>query len=89
VNLFNCVSVLQWKVSNHEVSLLCTVLHREAFVALKETGRIKPVYEVVRCLQNKCISLLKHVLTNSFLQSMIAQLVLNLLKSRDTIAMLQ
>jgi len=65
------------------------VLHRRAFVAFTKTGLIKPVYEVVGCLQNKCISVLTLVLTSSFPQSMIAQLVLNLLKSRDTIAMLQ
>jgi len=47
------------------------------------------VYEVVGCQQNKCISVLTHVLTSSFPQSMIARLVLNLLKCRDTIAMLQ
>jgi len=47
------------------------------------------VYEVVGCLQNEGISALTHVLTSSFLQSMIARLVLDLLKSRDTIALLQ
>jgi len=54
-------------------------------------GRIKPGYEVVRCLclqiQSKGITVLTHALTaNSFPQSMIARLVLNLLKPRDTIA---
>jgi len=68
---------------------LCYVLHRYNSDAFTETGLIKPVYEVVGCLQNKCISVLMHVLTSSFLQNMIARLVLNLLKSRDTIAVLQ
>jgi len=68
---------------------LCYVLHRYASIAFTETGLIKPVYEVVRCLQNKCISALMNVLTSSFPQSMIKRLVLNLLKSRDTIAMMQ
>ena len=67
---------------------LCYVLHRWAVEAFTETVLIKPVYEVVGCLQNKSISALTHVLTSSFRQSMIARLVLNLLKSRDTIAML-
>jgi len=68
---------------------LCYVLHRLAFVAFTETGLIKPVYEVVGCLYNKCISALTYVSTSSFPQNMIARLVPNLLKSRDTIAMLQ
>ena len=51
--------------------------------AFTETGLIKPVYEVVRYLLNKCISFLTNVLTSSFRQSMIARLVLNLLKSRE------
>jgi len=68
---------------------LCYVLHPYASVAFTETGLIKPVYEVVRYILNKCISFLTNVLTSSFPQSMIARLVLNLLKSRDTIAMLQ
>jgi len=66
---------------------LCYVLHRKAFVAFTETGLIKPVYEAVG--PTKSISALTHVLTSSFPQSMVAQLFLNLLKSRDTIAMLQ
>jgi len=57
-------------------------------------GRIKPVYEVLGCLspqtQTKRISVPMHVLTaSSFPQSMFARLVLNLLKSRDTITVLQ
>jgi len=68
---------------------LCYVLHRYASAAFTETGRIKPVYEVVGYLQNKCISSLTNVLTSSFPQSRIPRLVLNLLKSHDTIAMLQ
>ena len=68
---------------------LCYVLHRYASVAFTETGLIKPVYEVVRYLLNKCISFLTNVLTISSPQSMIARLVHNLLKPRDTIAMLQ
>jgi len=66
---------------------LCYVLHRYASVAFTETGLIKPVHEVVGCRQ--CISALTNVLTSSFPQSMIARLILNLLKSRDTNAMLQ
>ena len=53
---------------------------------LKLSGRNCPVD---RYLLNKCISSLTNVLTSSFPQSMIARLVLNLLKSRETIAMLQ
>jgi len=45
---------------------LCYVLHGKAFVAFTETGCIKPVYEVVGCQQNKCISVVMHVLTSSF-----------------------
>ena len=67
---------------------LCYVLHCYDSDAFTETVLIKPVYEVVRYLLNKCISSFTNVLTSSFLQSMIAQLVLNLLKSRETIAML-
>jgi len=67
---------------------LCYVLHRYDSDAFTETGLIKPLYEVVRYLLNKCISFLTNVLTSSFPQSMIARLVLNLLKSRETIAML-
>ena len=68
---------------------LCYVLHRYDSDAFTETGLIKPVYEVVRYRLNKCISFLTNVLTSSFPQSMIARLVLSLLKSRETIAMLQ
>ena len=68
---------------------LCYVLHRYDSDAFTETGLIKPVYEVVRYLLHKCISFPTNVLTSSFSQSMIARLVLNLLKSRETIAMLQ
>ena len=68
---------------------LCYVLHRHDSDAFTETGLIKPVYEVVQYLQNECISFLTNVLTSSFPQSMIARLVLKLLKSRDTIAVLQ
>ena len=68
---------------------LCDVLHRYDSDVFTETGLIKPVYEVVRYLLNKCISSLTNVLTSSFAQSLIARLVLNLLKSRETIAMLQ
>jgi len=63
-------------------------------VVFTEIARIKTVYEVVGCLslqiESKRISFLMHALTaSSFPQSMIARLVLNLLKSRDTIAVLQ
>ena len=68
---------------------LCYVLDRYDSDAFTETGLIKPVYEVVRYLLNKCISFLSNVLTSYFPQSMIARLVLNLLKSRDTNAVLQ
>ena len=54
-----------------------------------ENGPIKPVYELVGCLQNKSISALTKCINELFPQSMIARLVLNLLKSHDTIAMLQ
>ena len=67
----------------------CYVLHRWALIAFTDTDLIKPAYEVVGCLQNKCISALTHLLTSSFPQNMIARLVLNLLKSRDTIAILR
>jgi len=87
VDWFNYVSLLQWKVSNHEVSLLC--IKSLGFCYVHRNWRIKPVYEVVGWLQNKCISVLMHVLMNSFPQSMIVQLVLNLLESRDIIAVLQ
>jgi len=58
-------------------------------------GRIKPVYEVVGCCTVVCRHKIasfrsQHALTASSLpQSMIARLVLNLLKSRDTTAVLQ
>jgi len=68
---------------------LSYVSHRYDSDAFTETGLIKPVYEVVGCLLNKGIFALRHVLTSSLPQSMIARLILNLLKSRDTIAMLQ
>jgi len=71
------------------IKCLCYVLHRYASVAFTDTGLIKPVYEVVGYLQNKCTSSLTNVLRSSFPQSMIARLVLNLLKSCDTITMLQ
>jgi len=67
---------------------LCYVLHRHDSDAFTRTGLIKPVYEVVQYLLNECISFLTNVLTSSFPQSMIARLVLNLLKSREAIAML-
>ena len=111
---FSYVSLLQWDVSNHEVSLLCFtslwfwcihrnwshqtsvwncaicyVLHHYDSDAFTETGLIKPVYEIVRYVLNTCISFLTNVLTSSFPQSMIARLVLNLLKSHEIIAMLQ
>jgi len=68
---------------------LCYVLHRYDSDTFTETGLIKPVYEVVRYLLNKCISFPTNVLPSSFLQSMIARLVLNVRNSRETIAMLQ
>ena len=68
---------------------LCYVLHRQDCIAFTNTGLIKPVYEVVGCLQNQCISVPTNLLTSSFPQSMTARLDLNLLKSRYTIAMLQ
>jgi len=71
------------------MNYLCYVLHRYASVAFTETGLIKPVYKIVGYLQNKCISSLTNVLTSSFPQRMIARLVLNPLKTRDTTAMLQ
>jgi len=49
----------------------------------------KKTKQMQGCLQIKRISALTHVLTSSFPQSMIARLVLNLLKSRDTVAMFQ
>jgi len=71
---------------------LCYVLHRYAFVALTETSRIKPVYEVVGYLvyrhKTNALPFLMNALPSSFPQSMIARPVLNLLKSRDTIAVL-
>jgi len=58
-------------------------------------GRIKPVYEVVGCLslytQSKKISVPHACIDSEFIsaQSMIARLALNLLKSRDALAVLQ
>jgi len=72
---------------------LCYVLHRQAFVALTETSGIKPVYEVVGCViyrhKTNALPFLMNALTSSFPQSMIGRPVLNLLKSHDTIAVLQ
>jgi len=48
VDWFNYILLLQWKVSNHEKSLLCVT--SLGFVALTETSHINPVYEVVGCL---------------------------------------
>jgi len=47
------------------------------------------MYEVVGKLVIKWISAPTNVLTSSFPQSTIARLILDLLKSRDTIAMFQ
>jgi len=69
------------------------MLHRWVFVVFTQIGRIKPVCEVVGYLspqtQTKRVSVPMHALTaSSFPQSKIARLVLNMLKSRDTIAVL-
>jgi len=49
---------------------LCYALHRLAFVALTETSRIKPVYEVVGCLiyrhKTNALPFFMNVLTSSF-----------------------
>ena len=70
------------------IKCLCYVLHCYDSDAFTETGFIKPVYEVVRYLPTKQMHILSHECI-SFPQSMIARLVLNRLKSRETIAMLQ
>jgi len=58
-----------------------------------ETSRIKPVYEVVGCHiyrhKTDALPFLMNALTSSFPQSMIARPVRNLLKTCDTIAVLQ
>ena len=53
----------------------------------KETCFIKPVYEVVGCLQNICISVLTQVLTSSFPRR--SDCATGSQSARDTIAMLQ
>jgi len=77
------------------------ILHGSFFVAFIKLGRIKPLYEVVGCLlsqsvkQTMCllnckrISVPMHTSTaNCFPQCMYGRLVLDLLESRDNIAVL-
>ena len=68
---------------------LCYVLHRYDSDGFTDTGFIIPMFEVVGELLITWFSAPTNVLTSSFPQSIIARLVLNLLKSRYTIAMLQ
>jgi len=76
------------------MNYLHQILHPLVFVSFTKIGRIKPVCEVMGCLslkiQGKRISERMRALTaSSFSQSIIARLVLNLLKSRDIIVVLQ
>ena len=87
VDWFNYVSLLQWKVSNHEISLLCITslgfywVHRHWSHQTNAWSRGKTTNQM-DFRSHECI-------TSSFPQSTIARLILNLLKSRDTIAMFQ
>ena len=97
VDWFNYLTLLQWKLSNHEVSL--TYITSFGFCCIhKNLVRSSRVWSIVMCLVYRCkanympielqwISVPMHTLTvNSFPQCMIARLVLNLLKSCDTIS---
>ena len=81
---FNYLTLFQWKLSNHEVfPLNITPL---GFGCVHKNWSHQPVYEVVGLqIQSKRISVLMHALTaSSFPKSLIARLVLDLLKSRNT-----
>ena len=86
---FNYVTLFQWKLSNNEVSPLNITSFgcSHKFIASNQCMKL---WDAVVCRHIIANFHSQYALTaSSFLQSMIAWLVLNLLKSCDTIAVLE